>query len=141
VAGAAHRRLVGHRLTSEVDADKLPHRRRIVKRLLRRRVRQIEPLLQEIDPQHPLDPDRWPAIARLRIEWLDQRTQSRPRYHPLHLGKKRCPPRRLGVALKPHCRQRQRSEEHTSELQSPDQLVCRLLLETQTATNTLALAP
>src|SRR5258708_9020814 len=26
-------------------------------------------------------------------------------------------------------RQRQRSEEHTSELQSPDHLVCRLLLE------------
>src|SRR5438552_12793545 len=25
--------------------------------------------------------------------------------------------------------QKQRSEEHTSELQSPDQLVCRLLLE------------
>src|SRR5258708_30390181 len=28
-----------------------------------------------------------------------------------------------------HCRQRRRSEEHTSELQSPDHLVCRLLLE------------
>src|SRR5438552_12737192 len=27
-----------------------------------------------------------------------------------------------------------RSEEHTSELQSPDQLVCRLLLEKKTAT-------
>src|SRR5438552_11618756 len=31
-----------------------------------------------------------------------------------------------------------RSEEHTSELQSPDQLVCRLLLET---TLTVALPP
>src|SRR5258708_24120381 len=28
----------------------------------------------------------------------------------------------------------QRSEEHTSELQSPDHLVCRLLLEQKTAT-------
>src|SRR5207244_8946521 len=28
-----------------------------------------------------------------------------------------------------HARARQRSEEHTSELQSPDHLVCRLLLE------------
>src|SRR5258708_27117642 len=27
------------------------------------------------------------------------------------------------------CRAQQRSEEHTSELQSPDHLVCRLLLE------------
>src|SRR5947208_5615056 len=29
-------------------------------------------------------------------------------------------------------RDRERSEEHTSELQSPDQLVCRLLLEKKT---------
>src|SRR5947208_8126858 len=28
-----------------------------------------------------------------------------------------------------HCHSRSRSEEHTSELQSPDHLVCRLLLE------------
>src|SRR5215216_7367813 len=28
-----------------------------------------------------------------------------------------------------HCGRRLRSEEHTSELQSPDHLVCRLLLE------------
>src|SRR5580704_5248084 len=54
-----------------VDVDKAPHCRRIVKRLLHRRVRQIEPLLQEIDAQHPLHPDRRAAIARLRIEWLD----------------------------------------------------------------------
>src|SRR5207248_5848104 len=97
----------GHRLAAQIDTDKAAHRRRIVERFLRRRVRQIEPLLQEIDAQHPLDPDRRPAIARLRIEWLDHRTQRRPRHHPLHLGKKRCPPRRLGVAVKPHCRQRQ----------------------------------
>jgi hypothetical protein len=42
VAEAAHRRLVGHRLAAEVDADKTPHRQRIVKRLLHRRVRQVE---------------------------------------------------------------------------------------------------
>src|SRR5258708_15210207 len=34
----------------------------------------------------------------------------------------RCP-------LAQHCKCRGRSEEHTSELQSPDHLVCRLLLE------------
>src|SRR5256885_7159337 len=38
--------------------------------------------------------------------------------HAFHLG------RRLGVDLQDH-----RSEEHTSELQSPCNLVCRLLLE------------
>src|SRR5256885_8948093 len=36
----------------------------------------------------------------------------------------RCPGRRLR-----RCRRRPRSEEHTSELQSPCNLVCRLLLE------------
>src|SRR5947208_13068547 len=34
-----------------------------------------------------------------------------------------------GRELLPDHRQRHRSEEHTSELQSPDHLVCRLLLE------------
>src|SRR5258708_29634810 len=33
----------------------------------------------------------------------------------------------------------QRSEEHTSELQSPDHLVCRLLLEKKKKTNNLAI--
>src|SRR5258708_16615085 len=36
-----------------------------------------------------------------------------------------------GAARKDHCR----SEEHTSELQSPDHLVCRLLLEKKTIHN------
>src|SRR5258708_39381363 len=34
----------------------------------------------------------------------------------------------IGVNARCLARQRQRSEEHTSELQSPDHLVCRLLL-------------
>jgi hypothetical protein len=95
VAEAAHRRLVRHRLAAKVDANKTPHRRRIVQRLFHRRIRQIEPVLQEIDAQHPLDPDRRAAIARLRIDRFDQLSQRRPRYNALHLGKKRCPPRRL----------------------------------------------
>jgi hypothetical protein len=32
-------------------------------------------VLQEISAQHPLDPDRRAAIARFRIERLDQRAQ------------------------------------------------------------------
>ena len=86
---------------------KTTHRQRIVQRLFDRRVRQIEPMLQEIDAQHPLDPDRRAAIARLRIERLDQPAQRRPRNHALHLGKKHCPPRRLGVAVESRGRQRQ----------------------------------
>src|SRR2546426_2852069 len=43
--------------------------------------------------------------------------------HPLVLGPAPSFPRRRGLAQHP------RSEEHTSELQSPCNLVCRLLLE------------
>src|SRR5574340_1455053 len=38
-------------------------------------------------------------------------------------------PRRGLTLLSPVCRDPARSEEHTSELQSPKELVCRLLLE------------
>src|SRR5207244_12681056 len=46
----------------------------------------------------------------------DRRTQQQDD-SPARLARRRCIPAR------------QRSEEHTSELQSPDHLVCRLLLE------------
>src|SRR2546426_5903059 len=39
------------------------------------------------------------------------------------------PPEVHGVAVDPNLSRRRRSEEHTSELQSPCNLVCRLLLE------------
>ena len=69
--------------------------------------RTVEPLLREIDAQHPFYSDRRAAMAGLWIERLDQPVQRRPRHDALHLGQKRCPSRRLGVAVKPHRRQRQ----------------------------------
>src|SRR5215216_8137505 len=39
------------------------------------------------------------------------------------------PPRRCAPSSRPPGSRSARSEEHTSELQSPDHLVCRLLLE------------
>src|SRR5258708_31170933 len=51
---------------------------------------------------------------------LFRSTQDRPR------RRDRCVARRRGIRLR---ERRARSEEHTSELQSPDHLVCRLLLE------------
>src|SRR6516164_4615138 len=107
MAEAAHCRLVRHRLAAEIDADKIAHRHRIVERLFHRRVRQVEPLLQKIDAQHPFDPNRRAAIAGLGIERLDQSAQPRPRNHSLHLSQKYRPPRRLAVTFKPHPRQRQ----------------------------------
>src|SRR5258708_18280113 len=51
---------------------------------------------------------------------------SNPRARPPSL----CPTyRRLSGRRGPRVRSSRRSEEHTSELQSPDHLVCRLLLE------------
>ena len=58
VTEVAHCRLVRHWLAGEIDTDKAAHRRPIVERLFYRRVRRIEPLLQEIGAPHPLDPDR-----------------------------------------------------------------------------------
>src|SRR5215471_2451484 len=107
MAEAAHRRLIRHRLAAEVDANKTPHRPRIVKRFFHRRVRQIEPLLQKVDPQHSFHPDRRAAIAGLGIKRFDQRAQRRPRHDALHFIEKRRPPRCLGVTFKPHCRQPQ----------------------------------
>src|SRR6266436_2092869 len=106
MAEAAHRRLIRHRFAAEIDADKIAHCPRIVERLFHRRVRQVEPLLEEIDAQHPLHPDRRAAIASFGIERLNQTAQCLPRHHPLHLGQKPRPPRRPGVALKPRRRQR-----------------------------------
>ncbi len=91
------RRLVRHRLATEVDADEPPHGQRVIQRLLRRRVRQIEPVLQEVHPQHPLQPDRRAAVAGLGVERLDQRAQFAPRHHLLHLGQECRPPRQLAV--------------------------------------------
>ena len=119
VAEAAHRRLVRNRLAAEVDADETPHRQRIVERFFHRRVRQVEPLLQKVDAQHPLDPDRRPAVAGLGIKRLDQPAQRRPRHHAFHLGQKCRPPRRLGVALEPRRRQRRLSHLPTPARQLP----------------------
>ena len=91
----------------EIDPDKTAHRLRSIDRLFLRRVRQVEPLLKKVDPQHPLHPDRWAVIAGLGIIGLDQHAQRRPRHHPLHLGEKCRPPRRPAIALKPRRRHAQ----------------------------------
>ena len=127
-AKAAHRGLAGHRLAPQVDPDKTPHRQRIVECLLHRRVRQVEPLLQKINAQHPLHPDRRAAIARLGINWLDQPAQRCPRNHPFHLRQEQRPPRRLGVPLKPRRRQRQLLHPPTHARQStPLRIISRSL--------------
>src|ERR1019366_2913508 len=99
----AHRGLVRHRFSPQIDAHKLPHPRRIVQRFFHSGVGQVEPLLQKVNPQHPLRPHRRPPIPHLGIHRFDQRTQLRPRHHLLHLLQKQRPSRLLRVALKPVC--------------------------------------
>ena len=52
------RGLTPHRLPAQIDTDEAPHRRRVVQALLGRRVGQVEPVLQKVNPEHPLDADR-----------------------------------------------------------------------------------
>src|SRR5437763_12368379 len=68
---------------------------------------EVEPLFLEVLPEalHLLG-DREPAFREMRVEMLEEAQQDRG----------------FSIAEK-------RSEEHTSELQSPMYLVCRLLLE------------
>src|SRR5258708_29382525 len=59
-----------------------------------------------------------------------RRPPLRNRDAPMGLGGPGQPPRGLaGQQDGRHVQAHERSEEHTSELQSPDHLVCRLLLE------------
>src|SRR5205807_7308246 len=57
------------------------------------------------------------------------RTSPAPHPAPSIPSRGRRPPRSCGGSDRPGARRRSRSEEHTSELQSPCNLVCRLLLE------------
>src|SRR5207253_5211329 len=89
----AHRGLVRHRLTAQINAHELPHHPRVVQRLFYRRVRQVEPLLQKVNPQHALYSHRWPPVPRLGIMRRHQPAQLAPRHHLLHLLQKYRSPR------------------------------------------------
>src|SRR6266851_2498974 len=54
---------VRYRLAPKVNAHEAAHDRGIVQRLLHSRVRQVEPLLQKVNPQHPLHSHRRPPAA------------------------------------------------------------------------------
>src|SRR2546430_9706115 len=80
-------------------------------------------------PYPPLSRSR-PCGARL-LEQLDQAAVARLEVPPQPRERRLDRPHRLQdvLAIAAHDRGVQRSEEHTSELQSQSNLVCRLLLE------------
>src|SRR5258708_14982520 len=57
--------------------------------------------------------------------------------HSRHRARRRPVPELHAAAFRPVRHAVDRSEEHTSELQSPDHLVCRLLLEKKKKTKTI----
>src|SRR3712207_7873263 len=68
--------------------------------------------------------DALPIWQRPHLRRVQRRRPHRPRQR--RQGRH---PRRGGQRLRPRQQRRRRSEEHTSELQSRQYLVCRLLLE------------
>src|SRR4029077_12507478 len=93
---------IRHPLVAQLHPRETPHRFAIVDRIFRLRVRQIEPLLQEVKPQHLLHSQRLSSVARLRIVRCDQPKQPRPRNHRIHLGQKPFVPRHLAFGLPCH---------------------------------------
>lgn len=86
VAELADCGLVRYRLPTEVDADKLSQRAGIVEGFLGRRIRQVEPVLDEVNAQHALDANRAPACALgFGIERIDNGGQFLPRDDGFHL--------------------------------------------------------
>jgi hypothetical protein len=67
----------------------------IINRILQRFIGQRVPLLEKINPQHPLQADRRTAPLAFRIKRLDHRDQPCSRHHPFHLGEKQVPPCRF----------------------------------------------
>lgn len=79
------RAFVGQSAHRAFQPRELPVQRHIVQRLFHRWIAQPEPLLQQVNPQHHLQPHRRATRLALRVVRLDQRRQILPRHHPRHL--------------------------------------------------------
>lgn len=93
-------RLIRHRLPAQVNANKAAHRARFIQGFFRTRIRQVEPVLQEIDAQHPLQPDRRTAIADPGIIGLNLLAEFLPWNHLIHLQEKLFPASRFAKTFK-----------------------------------------
>ena len=91
----------GHRVLAQLDAREAAHRLAVVQHVFRLRVREIEPLLQEVHPQHRLERQRAAAATRLRRSAAStSASERRPREsrRPSRAGTAR------GASLCPSCR-------------------------------------
>ena len=92
--------LVRGSFSAEVDPDKFAHRLAVIEAIFGLRVRQIKPVLQEVDPQHSLDANRRTASLARGIMGLDQAAQLPPRDDSVHLAQEVLTLRLLVVGLK-----------------------------------------
>src|SRR5882724_5272021 len=100
------RRLVGYIVSVQLDAGETAHRLDVVQRVLGLRVRQVEPVLHEVDAQHLLHRLRLRSVTRLRVMRLNQRQKLVPWNHRVHLGQKTLAARDLALVLPSYRRKR-----------------------------------
>ena len=93
--------LVGQVVLASIQADELAKHGCVVQRFLHRRVREVEPLLQEVNAKHGLNGKRWASAlgARSGCVWRDQRHQLRPGHDQVHLVQELALASPLGLAL------------------------------------------
>ncbi len=88
VAELADGGLIRHGLPAEIDADELAQRTGVVEGLFGSRIRQVEPVLDEVDAQHALGADVAPAgTLRIGVERFDDFSQFPPGNSALHFLK------------------------------------------------------
>ncbi len=85
---------------AEVDPNKFSHSLAIIQAVLGLWVRHVEPLLQEVDPEHSLNSYRRATSLTGGIMGLDQAAKFPPGNDGIHLAQKALTPRLLMVSLK-----------------------------------------
>ncbi len=102
MAEAQQRGGIRHALDGQVDTDEVAHGLAVVDGIFQRLVGKRIPLLQEVDPQHPLQADRWPASLACRVREVGRRQrldQPLPRHQIIHLGQEAFPASDLLLVL------------------------------------------
>ena len=99
VAKPQDRALIGKSAAAEIESCELLKQRHVVERFFHGRVRQIEPLLQEVNTQHRFHRKRRPASLGCRRVRCNQCHQLGPRHDQFHLVEELALARPLARAL------------------------------------------
>lgn len=79
---------VRYALLSQINLRELAKHGRVIERLLARLVGQVEPQLQKVQSQHPLQANRRETITGFRVVRFDQCAQPNPLNQRVHLDEK-----------------------------------------------------